>query len=258
LAAIAILGLYLGWEIHAWRTWRLRLSFLRQAAEAASWESTNRSFLHPKRVSLARLNQTDPSQLTDLARPDLGFYRSRSARLAEWLADKDRLERETRYLAAAIEAYAQRKHKYKRAAANPWGTVAPDPPLPKRERDADSWLVARDYGRALAAYDEMAQASPDLVGARLTSAWLRATCADPRFRDGKLAVASAARACELTRWKDVGALGVLAAACAEVGDFAAAVKWQQQAVELMTHLPREQFYRDRLALYKAGKPYRQQ
>ncbi len=262
LAAIAILGLYLGWEIHAWRTWRARWSFLMKATEAARGEGINRSSLYPIRESLAKLDETDLSKVEDLVAPEIGVYRSKAAVLAERLATRARLEQEARYLSAMIAACAERKHKYERAAANPWAAVAPDQPMPKQELDAEtqaaSWLITRDYARALAGYDDLARASPDLVDAHLNSAWLRATCPDARFRDGKRAIASATRACELTNWQDTGALGTLAAACAEAGDFAAAVKWQQKVLELITHGPRPQFYLDRLALYKAGKPFRQQ
>ena len=35
LVAIAIVGLYLSWEVHAWRAWRLRSSYLRRSASRA-------------------------------------------------------------------------------------------------------------------------------------------------------------------------------------------------------------------------------
>jgi hypothetical protein len=129
--------------------------------------------------------------------------------------------------------------------------------LPERDREeAYFWVAQRDYARALAACDELAQTYPDLVEAHEQRGWIRASCPDARYRDGKLAVASATRACELTNWKDTGALFVLAAAFAEAGDFAEAVKWQQKVMVLSTDEYHAAFFRDHLALFKAGKPYR--
>jgi hypothetical protein len=56
---------------------------------------------------------------------------------------------------------------------------------------------------------------------------------------------------------DTGALAVLAAAYAETGDFASAVKSQQKVVDLTTNPANAPSCRDRLDLYLAGKPYRQ-
>ena len=82
---------------------------------------------------------------------------------------------------------------------------------------------------------------------------------DAAFRDGERAVQDATRACSLTGWKKGYYLGTLAAAYAEVGDFAAALTWQQKAFTDPTY---EQQYgekvRERIFLYEAGKPYRQE
>lgn len=90
--------------------------------------------------------------------------------------------------------------------------------------------------------------------------WLQATCPVAHYRDGKKAVESATRACELTKWQEHGCLDTLAASYAEAGDFDTAVKWQKSALEL---LPKddEQIRKDyhmRLELYQAKKPYREE
>lgn len=63
-------------------------------------------------------------------------------------------------------------------------------------------------------------------------AWLRATCPDASIRNGKLAVADAKRACQISNWKNSRNIDTLAAACAEAGDFDSAVRYEQQAIAL--------------------------
>ncbi|HST31438.1 MAG TPA: tetratricopeptide repeat protein [Chthoniobacterales bacterium] len=61
---------------------------------------------------------------------------------------------------------------------------------------------------------------------------LRATCPDASFRDGKVAVQDAKRACEMSKWKYADYIDTLAAAYAESGDFDSAVRYEQQAIDL--------------------------
>ena len=107
----------------------------------------------------------------------------------------------------------------------------PDQALPEPTPGLYGWLGWRDYGAFFAGYDELIRTYPDYFEAHEDSAWIRATCSDPHYRNGKFAVVLH-RACELTNWKDTEALGCLAAAFAETGDFAEAVKWQQKVMAL--------------------------
>ena len=87
-------------------------------------------------------------------------------------------------------------------------------------------------------------------------AWLLATCPDISIRKGKKGVFFATRACELTRWHKWYCIGTLAAACAEVGDFGQAVKYQQQAMSLQGANDKERLdEQQRLLLYQEHKPY---
>jgi tetratricopeptide (TPR) repeat protein len=63
-------------------------------------------------------------------------------------------------------------------------------------------------------------------------AWLRATCSNVSFRDGKAAVEDAKKACDLVKWKRAQYIDTLAGACAEAGDFDSAVRYEQQAIDL--------------------------
>ena len=57
-------------------------------------------------------------------------------------------------------------------------------------------------------------------------------------RDGPKAIANATKACKLSNWQNPEHVDTLAAAFAEVGDFASAVEWQKKAIDLLTEEPR--------------------
>jgi hypothetical protein len=87
-------------------------------------------------------------------------------------------------------------------------------------------------------------------------AWIWATCPDGKVRDGRAAVESARRACELSDWKEANPIGTLAAAYAEAGDFDKAVEFQEKANGLSTVEDDRQKGRERLKLYRDRTPYR--
>ena len=65
------------------------------------------------------------------------------------------------------------------------------------------------------------------------------------------------RACELSEWKESAHLETLAAAPAEAGDYANAIRRQQEAVTLVdTDSSNKKTMMERLHLYHSGKPYR--
>jgi serine/threonine protein kinase/Flp pilus assembly protein TadD len=80
------------------------------------------------------------------------------------------------------------------------------------------------------------------------------------FRDGVKAVENSTKACELTNWKNHEYISTLAASYAETGDFDSAVKWQKEAIDVLTRKQsswQKADFQSRLKLYQAGKPYRQ-
>jgi WD40 repeat protein/tRNA A-37 threonylcarbamoyl transferase component Bud32 len=89
------------------------------------------------------------------------------------------------------------------------------------------------YTQLFADYEAVIDIDPEHAGALNALAWLRVICPAAEFRDEVKAVKEATKACELTDWKNHDYLGTLAAAYSEVKDYAAAVKWQQKALELL-------------------------
>jgi tetratricopeptide (TPR) repeat protein len=119
------------------------------------------------------------------------------------------------------------------------------------------WSAKQDYARALEDFTEAVRLDPKNPWAFNNHAWLLATCSDPKLRNGKKAVESATRACKLSRWKEPYALGTLAAAYAEAGDFEKAVKWQKKMLEMLPENdPQLETSRARLELFERKEPYR--
>ncbi len=91
-------------------------------------------------------------------------------------------------------------------------------------------------------------------------AWVMATSRTDAVRNGPEAVKMALKACELAKWSDPSDLDTLAAAYAEAGDFANAVKWQTKAMDLLKGGKDDKRnladLNSRLTLYKNHQPYR--
>jgi tetratricopeptide (TPR) repeat protein len=88
----------------------------------------------------------------------------------------------------------------------------------------------------------------------------QAGCPAAEVRNGAEAVKNATRACELTQWKEAMYVDTLAAAYSETGDFDSAIKWQKEAINLLTKKEPAEWpgqFDERLKLYQSGKPYRE-
>jgi tetratricopeptide (TPR) repeat protein len=250
LVAVALLGIELGCEIDGWKTWRLRVQWVQRLHNATELGDRSRQEIATLRDQVRWLES--PADHEPLPGEDL----TREALAAARAASRDRLKARLDDLERWVKFYDRLRIKYHWAVAHPRASIALDPPVPQREPDAEEWYGRKDYRRALDAFDEQIRRYPNLWIAHYHRARILATCPEARLRDGQAAVASATRACELTRWKHGLVLETLAAAHAEAGDFAAAVAWQKRAmacvspVRLGSGQPQK-----RLDLYQQGRPY---
>jgi tetratricopeptide (TPR) repeat protein len=114
---------------------------------------------------------------------------------------------------------------------------------------------AGDFANAVKHFKQAISLDPNRLDAEVYAfaAWLLAMCPDHSLRDGNLAVQYATVACNLTDWHEGWTIGILAAALAETGDAAEAVRRQEQACEHAFDLDTEKLQTN-LALLKAGRP----
>jgi Flp pilus assembly protein TadD len=113
---------------------------------------------------------------------------------------------------------------------------------------------------AVASYRSALALKPNNLDVLNNLARLLATCPDASIRNGAEAVRFAERAVELSRGEDAAILDTLAAAYAEAGRFADAVRTAQKAINLSIQKDQPaaaDAVRTRLILYQSGKPFRE-
>jgi len=113
--------------------------------------------------------------------------------------------------------------------------------------------------KAIAFYRVGLRLQPDQAEACNNLAWILATGAETRLRDGNEAVRLAEHACDLTGYQKTIFVGTLAVAYAQAGRFSEAASMAEKAIALATAAGDNglaEKNRELLELYKAGKPYR--
>jgi tetratricopeptide (TPR) repeat protein len=119
-----------------------------------------------------------------------------------------------------------------------------------------AWENKGDYEKAAEDLIQAIRLDPGSAQHYNALAWLQATCPNQRYRDGRRAFQNASKACQLDGGKDWNKIDTLAAACAENGNFDAAVQWETKAIALTKDEKAKGIAGSRLELYKAKKPYR--
>ena len=124
---------------------------------------------------------------------------------------------------------------------------------------ASALVAIGQVDQAIASYRRAIDLAPDYPDPHYNLAWTLATSPIDRVRDGPRAVELARNACELTDYRSVAALDVLAAAYAEAGKFDQALATAQQAARLAA-AGDDTAFADRInaraRLYQARRPYR--
>jgi len=143
------------------------------------------------------------------------------------------------------------KEEFEKAVADYTEAIRLDPKDFRALNNRGNSLSAiREFDKALADYDAAVGLEPNFAAAYRNRARVLASCPDEQLRDGKLAVESATRGCELVEWNDPTYLDTLACALAQAGDFDAAAAMQARAIELVRG------FEDRLKLYREKQPLR--
>jgi tetratricopeptide (TPR) repeat protein len=119
------------------------------------------------------------------------------------------------------------------------------------------WRAKGEYARAVEDFDAALRLDPGDAAAANAKAWLLATCPDAKFRNGRRAVDLARQASDSTGGKNAEYLDTLAAAHAEAGEFAEAVRLQRRVLDDAGDMKDHGEARKRLTLYEAGTPYRE-
>lgn len=112
-----------------------------------------------------------------------------------------------------------------------------------------------DIAHAMSDYSESVRLNPEDYDASIRLAWILATHPVSQYRNGKRAVELATQAVELTEGRHWRALDVMAAACAEIGDFDNASSYAQRAVDLAPDDLRG-VVRKRLTMYRSNQAFR--
>ncbi len=130
---------------------------------------------------------------------------------------------------------------------------------PVRVLRARALAAAGQSAEAVSEYREVLRRGPDQPEVLRALAWILATDADAHVRNGPEAVTLAERACRLTGQQDVTALGTLAAALAEVGQYDRAIEVVTRARDLAATRGPKAVVPEldaRLELFRMNKPYR--
>jgi tetratricopeptide (TPR) repeat protein len=116
-----------------------------------------------------------------------------------------------------------------------------------------NYQLLKQYDKADKDFKEALKLAPKYVLALQNRGWLLTTCEDEKYRDAPAAVEIAKTVCEMSEYKDVSDLTLLAAAHALKKEFAEAIGWQEKIIEYAAE-PQKGVAKKILELYQQNKP----
>jgi tetratricopeptide (TPR) repeat protein len=110
-----------------------------------------------------------------------------------------------------------------------------------------------EFEKSIDELGELLRADPEASREHAELARLLISCPKASCRDATKGTEHAAKACELTEWKDPETINLLAAAYAAAGNFKQAVRFQEKALVKATTDKQRGAYKRRLETYKRGE-----
>lgn len=117
--------------------------------------------------------------------------------------------------------------------------------------------LRKDYAGAAREYERALALDAGHVPTLGNLSWLLATCAETSIRDGARAVELATKAVALTNQRQPMMLRSLAAALAETGKFAEALRTIESAIQLLTEAPMVELLKRERDAYARQEPWRE-
>ncbi len=116
-----------------------------------------------------------------------------------------------------------------------------------------NYQILKQYDKAAKDFEEALKIAPKYLLALQNRGWLLATCEDVSIQDPAVAVEIATTVCEMSDYRDVSDLTLLAAAHAAKKEFEQAIGWQEKVVEIAVE-PQKSVAKKILELYQKKEP----